>query len=78
MKTAISIPDDVFTAAEALAERLALSRSELYVRAIREYVRMHHGDGMTDRINAVCERVDTAIDPAWLRAQREILPDEGW
>jgi hypothetical protein len=33
MKTAISLPDEVFRAVEAEAKRLKLSRSELFVRA---------------------------------------------
>jgi hypothetical protein len=41
MKTAISIPDDVFADAERLARRLKKSRSELYSRAIREYIGEH-------------------------------------
>jgi hypothetical protein len=38
MKTAISIPDDVFRDAERAAKRLGVSRSELYTRAVREYL----------------------------------------
>ena len=34
MKTAVSIPDHVFDAAERLAEKLGISRSELYQRAL--------------------------------------------
>ncbi len=38
MKTAISIPDDVFRHAERAAKRLGVSRSELFTRAMREYL----------------------------------------
>lgn len=38
MKTAISIPDDVFRSAERAAKRLGVSRSELFTRAVREYL----------------------------------------
>jgi metal-responsive CopG/Arc/MetJ family transcriptional regulator len=38
MKTAISIPDQVFKSAEVLASRLGISRSELYAKAIEAYV----------------------------------------
>jgi hypothetical protein len=38
MKTAISIPDDVFEQAERAAKRLGLSRSELFTRAVKEYL----------------------------------------
>jgi metal-responsive CopG/Arc/MetJ family transcriptional regulator len=34
MKVAVSIPDDVFAEAEALAKRMKSSRSEIYSRAL--------------------------------------------
>src|SRR6266511_1777128 len=41
MKTAISIPDDVFEEAERLATELQTSRSQLYSRALQEFVARH-------------------------------------
>ena len=41
MKTAISLPDDLFQAVERLAKRLGVSRSELYRRAVRFFLRDH-------------------------------------
>lgn len=38
MKTAVSMPDDLFHLAEAAARRLRVSRSELYANAITEYL----------------------------------------
>ncbi|EIJ36932.1 hypothetical protein Thini_4454 [Thiothrix nivea DSM 5205] len=37
MKTAISIPDPVFQAAELFARHFGISRSELYTKAVEEY-----------------------------------------
>ena len=54
MKTAISIPDDLFQAAEALAAELSQSRSQLYSRAVREYVARHSADRITAALDAVC------------------------
>ncbi len=54
MKTAISIPDDVFREAEALARRMRTSRSELYSRAVREYVLKHSTDQVTALLDKVC------------------------
>ncbi len=42
MKTAISLPDSVFEEAEALAQRLGLSRSELYTKALQAYLRKYN------------------------------------
>lgn len=47
MKTAVSIPDDVFQDAERLASRLQTSRSKLYARALAEFVARHDDDRVT-------------------------------
>jgi len=54
MKTAISVPDDVFLEAERLAVELKQSRSQLYSRAVREYVARHSADSITAALDAVC------------------------
>jgi len=41
MKTAVSVPDEVFDEAEHLAKRLKISRSELYAKALAEFVSRH-------------------------------------
>ena len=53
MKTAISLPDDLFATADAYAERSQLSRSELYARALREYLGRHDQDRVTAQLDAV-------------------------
>ena len=59
MKTAISIPDDVFTQADALARSTGRSRSELYSLAVREYVSRHSSDAVTAALDALS---DTDLD----------------
>ena len=54
MKTAISIPDDVFVEAEKLARRLKKSRSELYSHALREYVARHGPEYVTETLDRIC------------------------
>jgi metal-responsive CopG/Arc/MetJ family transcriptional regulator len=54
MKTAISIPDDVFRDADALARRMKKSRSELYSCAVREYVARYSMDEVTETLNRAC------------------------
>ncbi len=51
MKTAVSIPDDVFEDAERLASRLRTSRSQLYARALAEFVARHDDDRVTSRMD---------------------------
>ncbi len=52
MKTAISLPDEVFERAELAAKRLNVSRSELYSRALSEYLARHTDSEVTAAINA--------------------------
>jgi len=54
MKTAISIPDDVFADAERLARALKKSRSQLYSHALKEYVARHAADQVTEALDRVC------------------------
>ena len=55
MKTASSIRDEIFAAAERTAKALGMYRSELYTRAVDEFVARHSGEQVTDRLNAVYE-----------------------
>jgi metal-responsive CopG/Arc/MetJ family transcriptional regulator len=67
VKTAVSIPDDLFREAEKLAHRLGKSRSELVADALREHVRRHGDATITNRLDAVYD--DVALDDqdrAWL------------
>jgi len=57
MKTAISVPDEVFASAELLAKKLKVSRSELYRRALGEFLARHAPQEVTDSWNAVIDEV---------------------
>ncbi len=78
MKTAISIPDEVFQAAEELAERLGVSRSELYATAVAEYVVALRSRGVTARLNEVYADHSSSLDPALERAQADAVGSEEW
>jgi predicted transcriptional regulator len=78
MKTAISIPDDVFADAERLARELNQSRSQLYSRAVREYVARHSADSVTAALDAVCGE-DAAADAGFAaRAARRSFERTEW
>ena len=62
MKTAISIPDDVFNDAERLVARMKTSRSELYSRAIAEFVARHDDDAVTRALDEVARNINS--DPS--------------
>jgi hypothetical protein len=78
MKTAISIPNPIYEAAEALAARLGMSRSELYATAVAHFVERHRGDAITARLNQVYAEVESSVDPVLNQLQLLALPHEEW
>lgn len=80
MKTAVSVPNDVFHKAEQLARAAGRSRSEVYSAALREYVARHDPDELTDAINrAMTELGDAAAPHEFVReAGRRILEGSEW
>ncbi len=69
MKTAISLPDDLFLSANDLAKRQGMSRSELYAVALAEYLAKHRDADVTSRLNEVLAEESTGVDPALRAAQ---------
>jgi metal-responsive CopG/Arc/MetJ family transcriptional regulator len=78
MKVAVSIPDDVFSEAETLAQRLKTSRSEIYSRALREFLGHHAPDRVTTRMNEVVDAVGETSDAFSRRAARNLLRRVEW
>jgi antitoxin MazE6 len=78
MKTAVSIPDEVFEGAERLARRTKKSRSQLFSDALREYVARHASDHVTDAMNRVCEELGNRKDEFVSSAAHRILERVEW
>ncbi len=78
MKTAISLPDELFARAETLAGILQVSRSQLYAQALREYVDRRSQDAIRQALDEVYATESSELDPGFMAAQMEILEDEGW
>ena len=78
MKTAVSIPDEVFAEAERLARRLGKSRSEVYSIAIKEYVARHDSDRVTEALDRVCEELGAPEDGFGAAAARRTLRRSEW
>lgn len=76
MKTAISLPDDLFRKGEHLAKRLGIARSQLYARAISEFVDRHDSADITARLNVVYGGIESDIDPIISELQAAALEDE--
>jgi metal-responsive CopG/Arc/MetJ family transcriptional regulator len=78
MKTAISLPDPVFEQAEALAQQLGVSRSELYTKALQAYLKRYKRDQILLKLNQVYATESSELDPAMARMQFMSLPHEDW
>ena len=80
MKTAISIRDEVFDAAERLAQTLGMSRSELYSTAVKEFVHRHSRQRISERLNEVYGDNDSssALDENMQVLQARSLSEEDW
>ena len=78
MKTAISLPDVLFKSADKLAKRLGLSRSELYARALEEYVAKHRGRKVTARLNQVYSTGHAHLESAVCEAQARSIETSEW
>ncbi len=78
MKTAVSIPDDVFQRAEAWARRAGQSRSKVYSRALGEYISRHAPDEVTEAMNLVCDSIGKPVEPFAVAASRRMLRRSEW
>jgi len=78
MKTAVSVPDDLFAQADRLARRTRRSRSEVYSEALREYVARHAPDEVTAALDAVAADVGLAPDPFPAAAALRTLGGTEW
>jgi metal-responsive CopG/Arc/MetJ family transcriptional regulator len=78
MKTAVSIPDAVFRAADKLAKRKGWSRSELYARAIDAFVRADDDAAVTAQLNKVYANEDSRLDSGLAALSARVIGDEEW
>ena len=78
MKTAISLPDSVFQEAEALAQQLGLSRSELYTNALKAHLEKYRRSQIVHKLNQVYVEESSALDPVMAGMQFLSLPSEDW
>ena len=69
MKTAISIPDKTFAAAERLAKARGMSRSELYRLALEQYLERHSEEAISEAFDKFYRDVDSSVDPVMKELQ---------
>lgn len=78
MKTAISIPDPIFEAVEKATKSLGVSRSEFITNALKEYLQAHRYEGITEKLNELCDEESDRLDPIMETMQWMSLPKEKW
>lgn len=78
MKAAVSIPDEVFEQADRLAHALKTSRSELYSRALKEFLARHAPDTVTEAMNQACADIGDQRSPFTGEAARRVLEQTEW
>ena len=53
MKTAVSIPDKLYSQAEELADAMGLPRSQLFAKALEEFLNNHRREAVTEKLDQV-------------------------
>ena len=78
LKTAISIPEDVYRDAEDTAKRLGMTRSRLYSEAVADFVARYRQEDVKAQLNKVHAAGDSCLDPALGAMQFASLSPEEW
>lgn len=78
MKTAVSIPDDLFEHAERFSRRTKMSRSQLFSEALREYLARHSPDEVTEAMDRVCAELGEKADEFVSLAAGRVLEKSEW
>ena len=82
MKTAISLPDRLYADAEETAKSMGIPRSQLYAKAIEEFISTHKQDKITDQLNEVYKNPnafsESSISIVSLESIRELTKNDSW
>ncbi len=78
MKTAISISDSLFEQAESTAKKLGVSRSNLFSRAIEEFLANYNPADVTEKLNEIYKNDQASLDSTILQMQINSIDRETW
>lgn len=78
MKTAISIPDKLFKAADELAKWLGISRSELYSKAVEDFLKHNKSKGVTEKLDEIYGTENNSLDDKLYRIQSKSIGQVDW
>jgi len=75
VKVAISLPDELFVAADVAASQLSISRSQLYARALEQFLADRGSDPVTEKLD---ELADETRGNAGADAGRRLIETGMW
>lgn len=80
MKTAISLPDALYTDAEKIAQSMGIPRSQLYVKALEEFIIHHKRETITERLNTVYTSLDqdSEVLNVSIESMRRLTKNDAW
>ena len=82
MKTAISLPDSLYIEAEKVANTLGIPRSQLFAKALQEFIDHHKRENITEKLNRVYSkeknRSDINIEYTGIEALRDFTQNDSW
>lgn len=78
MKTAVSIPDDLFRRGDELAHRTGKSRSQVYAEALAEYLARRESRSVTAALDELVDELEPGRDPWLVEAGRLALDRTVW
>lgn len=78
MKTAVSIPDRIFSRAERFAHQRKMSRSALFTVAVTEYLDQHCEEDVTEKLNQLYASEEASLDSGLVEAQVLSIAEEQW
>jgi metal-responsive CopG/Arc/MetJ family transcriptional regulator len=78
MKVAISLPDEIYREADSVAKSLGVSRSELYARAVADFLDLRRPARIIAQLNEVYRTRRASVDPALARMQKRTVQKEKW
>ncbi|TGK27542.1 ChpI protein [Leptospira gomenensis] len=82
MKTAISIPDELFKTAEKTAKKLGIPRSQLFAKALEEFIQSHSKESVTEKLNKIysdqSKETRNNITDLAIESLRKSLKNDSW
>lgn len=82
MKTAVSLPDRLYSDAEKTAKAMGIPRSQLFALALEEFINQHKKERITEQLNEVYGNMNiepSVINEAMsLESIRELTQNDAW